>query len=346
MNSKVEKCLFNISKYRTQLMGAAAFWVLAHHIFTELYTTVTIPVVTPIFARGNIGVDIFLVVSGMGLYFSITKRNSAIEFYKKRIIKVIIPWSLMSIPYWLFVYVLQKKDFIGFFKDLLGISFWTEGVSTTWYVDFVIILYLLYPFIYKAQKRKMTNINSMIVIAILSNFLIYLIFPFWYVKVDKALTRVPAFFMGSILGQLLFGEEKKEECKKVLEIYTTLAILVFIVSPFVKRINHEFGVAFYFLGAFGIAFVIMIFLSWMLDIKKWKLLNSVLIFLGKMSLEIYLLNVFIRNIMVEFDIGMKNSDVSKICIMILTSFFIIMISYIWYKFNTMVSIVIEGKLKK
>ena len=46
MNSKLEKCLFNISKYRTQLMGIAAFWVLAHHMFTELYTTVSIPIVT------------------------------------------------------------------------------------------------------------------------------------------------------------------------------------------------------------------------------------------------------------------------------------------------------------
>lgn len=40
--------------------------------------------------------------------------------------------------------------------------------------------------------------------------------------------------------------------------------------------------------------------------------------------------------MVEFDIGMKSSDSSKICIMVLASFFIIMISYIWYKFNTMI----------
>lgn len=84
----------------------------------------------------------------------------------------------------------------------------------------------------------------------------------------------------------------------------------------------------------------------MLDIKKWELLNMVLVFGGKMSLEVYLLNVFIRNIMVEFDIGMKSSDSSKICIMVLASFFIIMISYIWYKFNTMISTVIEGKLKK
>lgn len=66
------------------------------------------------------------------------------EFYQKRIIKVIIPWLLMSIPYWIFIYILQENsDFIDFFKDLLGISFWTEGVSTTWYVEFVIILYLL-----------------------------------------------------------------------------------------------------------------------------------------------------------------------------------------------------------
>lgn len=347
MNSKLEKCLFNISKYRTQLMGIAAFWVLAHHMFTELYTTVSIPIVTQIFARGNIGVDMFLVVSGMGLYVSITKRNNVMEFYQKRIIKVIIPWLLMSIPYWIFIYILQENsDFIDFFKDLLGISFWTEGVSTTWYVEFVIILYLLYPFIYKVQNRNLTYVNFMIIIAVLINFLIYLFFPSWYIKVDKALTRVPVFLLGSIVGQLLFGKEKKEECKNILAIYMIMAILAFIVSPFIKRINHEFGVIFYFLGACGIAFVIMLFLSWMLDIKKWELLNMVLVFGGKMSLEVYLLNVFIRNIMVEFDIGMKSSDSSKICSMVLASFFIIMISYIWYKFNTMISTVIEGKLKK
>lgn len=259
MNSKLEKCLFNISKYRTQLMGIAAFWVLAHHMFTELYTTVSIPIVTQIFARGNIGVDMFLVVSGMGLYVSITKRNNVMEFYQKRIIKVIIPWLLMSIPYWIFIYILQENsDFIDFFKDLLGISFWTEGVSTTWYVEFVIILYLLYPFIYKVQNRNLTYVNFMIIIAVLINFLIYLFFPSWYIKVDKALTRVPVFLLGSIVGQLLFGKEKKEECKNILAIYMIMAILAFIVSPFIKRINHEFGVIFYFLGACGIAFVVLI----------------------------------------------------------------------------------------
>lgn len=347
MNSRIEKLLFNISKYRTQLMGMAAFGVLAHHIFTELYTSVSIPIVTQIFARGNIGVDIFLIVSGMGLFVSITKKDNLIEFYSRRVIKVIVPWLLMSIPYWVFMYYWQKNtDFLSLLKNLLGISFWTDGISTTWYVQFIIVMYLIYPFIYKIQKNNSAYINLIIIIAIFMNFLLYLIFPLWYVKVDKALTRIPAFIMGSILGEALFAKERKNECEKKIIIYTMMTSIIFGLSPVVRKIDHELGIMFYFFGAFGIAFIIMLLLSWLLADRNWKVLNGILCFIGKMSLEVYLLNVFIRNIIVELNIGMKAANNLKICIMIFTSFFILIVSFIWSRINNKVSSAIEGKLKK
>lgn len=346
-DKKIAIYVFKISKYRTQLMGLAAIWVLGHHIFTELYDSVSIPVISQIFARGNIGVDIFLIVSGMGLFVSVSKKSNITEFYKKRFIKVVMPWILMSVPYWSFIYVLQKNNsFVNFFYDLLGISFWTDGISTTWYVEFIILMYLLYPIIYKIQKKNLNYIKLAIIMAILVNFIVYFFFTEWYIKVDKALMRVPAFLIGSVLGELLFEKERKEECTNIITIYALMTTIIFLLSPFIRKINHEFGIMMYFLGAFGIAFILITIASWILDLQKGSLLNNVLIFIGKMSLEVYLMNVFVRNIIVELGIGMNASNDRKICIMLLTSFFIVGISWIYSKLDNTVANIVKRKLIK
>ena len=63
--------LYSISKYRTELMGLATIFILICHspingIQMPKYLEYTI-------VQGQIGVDLFLFLSGMGLWFSLTK---------------------------------------------------------------------------------------------------------------------------------------------------------------------------------------------------------------------------------------------------------------------------------
>ena len=62
--------LNNLSVYRSHLMGVAMLLVLFHH----LPMPITDGVIGYLHSNGGIGVDVFLIFSGMGLYYSSSKR--------------------------------------------------------------------------------------------------------------------------------------------------------------------------------------------------------------------------------------------------------------------------------
>src|SRR3712207_8348584 len=62
--------LSNISKYRGELMGAAMLFIILFHVSLPRYD-----MFFGLRRMGNIGVDIFLFLSGIGLWFSWTKNH-------------------------------------------------------------------------------------------------------------------------------------------------------------------------------------------------------------------------------------------------------------------------------
>ena len=104
-----------IYKHRTAVMGAAALMILLFHFGACLYDSLQIPVVTRVLSCGNIGVDIFLFLSGIGLYCSVTKDSRPLPFYRRRISRVLIPTLAVSLPYWFATDFLFKKTGAGMF---------------------------------------------------------------------------------------------------------------------------------------------------------------------------------------------------------------------------------------
>ena len=76
--------LANISRYRGELMGAAMIFVILFHVGLPRDDTFF-----GLRRIGNIGVDIFLFLSGMGLWFSWTKRPSLSHFFSRRFLRSI-----------------------------------------------------------------------------------------------------------------------------------------------------------------------------------------------------------------------------------------------------------------
>ena len=59
-----------LSSYRGALMGVAIIWVMLYHL-----GDIDVSVISVIFGVGYGGVDIFLFLSGFGLYFSLSKKE-------------------------------------------------------------------------------------------------------------------------------------------------------------------------------------------------------------------------------------------------------------------------------
>lgn len=131
-----------LSKYRTQLMGVATIMVILCH--APNYGVEMSGSSRKILGFGGIGGDIFLLLSGIGCYYSLSKGFTIKEWYKKRFVRIFVPYTLMQIPfrgYRLFVGNFEfKKEVLIFFT----IDFWTQHVGA-WYVALLLPLYILTP---------------------------------------------------------------------------------------------------------------------------------------------------------------------------------------------------------
>lgn len=85
---------------------------------------------------GEWGVGIFLLLSGYGLTQSYIK-SGIIGFFKKRLLAVILPYSIVMII-WIFVdYILGNKyRILTIGTSILGLNFKSVIDVTMWYISF------------------------------------------------------------------------------------------------------------------------------------------------------------------------------------------------------------------
>ena len=109
---------------------------------------------------GNVGVDIFLFLSGVGLWFAWTKTPSVSYFYRRRLIRILPTWLICSTAFYLPDY-LGAQRFSKNVVDLLGDitinwDFWLHDELTFWYVPAIMLLYLIAPWYMRLIRRYPT----------------------------------------------------------------------------------------------------------------------------------------------------------------------------------------------
>ncbi len=143
-----------LTLYRMELMGLAAIWVICFHYFASIFSQWHMSFAATVMGRGNCGVDLFLFLSGIGLYNSLSRNDAVVPFYRRRIRRVVIPYLILSLPYWILqLLILNREGFNAFLIHWSGLSFWIEGDWSIWYVDLILMLYIVYPLIFQLQKR-------------------------------------------------------------------------------------------------------------------------------------------------------------------------------------------------
>ena len=145
-----------ISKYRAVLMGIAAIWIHVYHawIHTIINPTTGFGIAMSnvenfIALIGNCGVDIFLLMSGMGLTYAI-KKDPLPKFYFRRIRRVYLPFLIAGIV----SAVLEKWSFATFLSNVSGYSFYAVDVNQyCWFVPAIITFYLFFPLYFMVFEK-------------------------------------------------------------------------------------------------------------------------------------------------------------------------------------------------
>ena len=141
-----------LSKYRTQLMGIAAIFIIICH--APAYGVELPHYVRMIFVWGNIGVDIFLFLSGLGCFYSLSQYNqNVLNWIKKRYKRIAVPYIIIQLIF-LVCFVCDPEFLMtSWLLEFSTISFWTNHTGC-WYIAFLIPIYVIAPFIFALLKTQ------------------------------------------------------------------------------------------------------------------------------------------------------------------------------------------------
>lgn len=262
----------DISTYRSELMGWAILWIMMLH-----FTFTQIKPLGFIAQYGFAGVEMFILVSGLGLFYSLDKDNNPIKFYKKRLLRIFPTYYIIGIFGSIFLYHDNLLDYLFRYTT---IGYWTGGKYGEWYIPALVSLYLLAP-VFKLlfDKRWFTVLGALSIGCLLIA----------YYFVDKEhildrrffflLYRIPAFILGMACAYWI-----KHNISSKYFLFLLIAGIPFFIFLFPK--HHEFYNYKYFSLFFLLPFFVIIFVY---ISKYFKFINPIISTIGNASLEIYLI---------------------------------------------------------
>jgi len=205
----------SISRTRAFLIGISTIWIMAYHskvmytfpdtdgfghlIYVLGYHLYLIK------SLGQIGVDIFLFLSAIGLYRSFEKNGDILAFYKRRIKRILPEYLLINFLWELY----NRRGVLAGIENICGISLFTRGYRKTWFFILIFFLYLIYPFLHNLYKKYGIKFLSVFLFLNLAfNYAFSVVSPAIFANGEIALRRIPVFLVGLCFGKLIYEKRK------------------------------------------------------------------------------------------------------------------------------------------
>ncbi|WP_251454418.1 acyltransferase family protein [Veillonella intestinalis] len=319
-----------LSKWRNELYGISILWIMLFHLVAEGKIDFKInSALHNIISHGNYGVDIFLFLSGISLYFSLQKNSNTIYFYKKRMARLLSPVLIISGTFFVWSDIYIQGKWIQFIKNITFYSFWVEGFRGIWFIALIVPLYLIYPFFFRFNDLKAKSILRFIEVGGFIFFLIVLqqLFPSVYYRIEIALTRIPIFLCGALVAYKVYLNVRMTKVEKAI-LFLALMISVYgIFTPgFFLNSNQNFRFG-YFLAGISLPWIFIL----ILEFFELDNLNKFFSNIGRISLELYVIHVSIYAIV--FGSAVWKGIEYKSYASILLFFICILLGYIYDKIH-------------
>ena len=222
----------HLSCFRRELMGVAMLSVMFFHAVGNHNDTLVLSMVR----CGDIGVDIFLFLSGMGLWYAWNKNPSLSYFYKRRIVRIYPAWLIVTgiiyIPR-----LISGNMSIGMLigEWTIGLGFWRSGDLSFWFIPAIMALYLCAPFYMHLIRRFPTYRWLPLFFACLCVLIEYWTPLHQHLgHLELFLTRIPIFLLGVNCGQW------SKEQRQIEPGAWPLLLLCFAASSFIC-IGYSYG---------------------------------------------------------------------------------------------------------
>ena len=281
--------LGNISRFRAEQMGAAMLFVILFHVALDRGD--------PFYGLrrcGNVGVDIFLFLSGVGLWFSWVKTPDVLRFYRRRLLRIVPTWIVVATAFYLPDY-LGARRFSRSLVDLIGDStlnwdFWLHDELTFWYVPAIMALYLVAPWYMRlVQSRPVYRWLPLLMV-------IWCVMVQWVLPIHHAVghieifwSRVPIFFIGINFGEMV--RTRRQLPGEAVWLLLITFLMTFGTCLYLEQVRH---------GHFPLFVERMLYIPFTVctvlvmnrifrRMPQW--VNSSFRFVGALSLEAYLIHI-------------------------------------------------------
>lgn len=228
--------LANMSRYRGELMGAAMLFIILFHVGLDRGD--------PFYGLrrcGNVGVDMFLFLSGVGLWYSWMRTPSLRHFFLRRYIRVYPAWLIMASLYYIPDYLYGRghstslADLAG--DILINWDFWLHDELTFWYVPAIMMLYTVAPFYMKLILRH-PFYRWLPLVAV-----IWCIMVQWVLPIHAAVghleifwSRVPIFLIGINMGRHV--KERQTIDGQAVWFLILIFLMTFGTSLYLEQVRH------------------------------------------------------------------------------------------------------------
>lgn len=316
-----------LSKHRTALMGIAMIMVILFHTGGSRHDTVWFC----ISRCGNVGVDMFLFLSGIGMWFAwkgfpgkddgvpgstpLSCSGSLLHFYARRYRRIYPAWFIIACLYYI---PLCMDGRLNIADTLLSITvnwgFWEHDELTFWFIPAIMMLYTAAP-AYISLIRRQPVWRWMPVAAMMLCVLIQYWSPLHNAvgHLEIFFSRLPIFMLGINIGQPVME-------RRTLGHGAQWVLLLMLVMSAIVCINFENGLR----GRFPLFIERMVYipLSVSMLLLSGRLLSAapqrlcrLLSFIGGISLELYLIHYhFVLKYLRELHLGYWLTAISTIVI--------------------------------
>lgn len=289
-----------LSKYRAEIYALSILWIMAFHVYETLLPLRLFQRIPHfVVSGGNIGVDVFLLLSGVSMYYSARRRPDfrARDFYARRYKRLLIIYLGLCAPFLLYWHLRFRPDAAKLWRQL---SFLDARLNSFWFLACIALCYLLFPLLYRlpARRRGRAILLGLVLYEIALLILAVCAYDF-FANYEIMLCRLPVFAFGVWLAPRVY--EKR-----------SISVPVFVAAPFVlflgpelvkqlmQRSSFVYNYANYFLrmlmGFQGLG--VCLFLLPFLAALEHSRLSAALRRVGALTLELYVVHIIVRRLMI------------------------------------------------
>lgn len=282
-----------LSEYRTPLMGIAALMIVLCH--APAYGVSMPAVVAKIVGSGGLGVDVFLFLSGIGCYYSLSKlgTHSIGSWYKRRFVRIFIPYALMQIPFWVYELCVGSFDLIDDLYTFSTIKFWVTHCGA-WYVALLLPLYIITPPMYKLLEKFYSKRLYLAFILIL--FIVLICFMnFEQMNNNSLADNLRWAFQHTtsyVAGIAIAPFVKQEKRVNVVLVLGVCLLSFFFVHRFISKEV--------FMNWCKVPYIVIPFVLALKYLNRRSILYRFVSWMGVVSLESYLANIYLCGAVSDF----------------------------------------------